>query len=539
MPFVKASQANSHLELIKNGTVRKISGFVPDDNGDFILVVFMNPTRMSKLNQSGLGFNADMMIAGSARPKKYGKLHGNLAKGVFVHLCTKKTCRSFQHAVHLGEWAYLSEEDDGSATGDAGRLLHALGPDGVQRVHGSPAEEEEEEAEVLHGAAPASPSPDPKAKASAVRFAMDGQSPVTPKATKPAGAIAKWCKANNITEVAEAMAFNGVVALEEAALLSDGQIDALCAGMSMGSGLRMKLAVKRLREKDQPAASPEPGSGWFEVHTGKEVPLSVMRGSEALVAEVKGVAFVKLSGRWVELHKPATSGPRTSHEAPELACENGPTQVFRRAGPLEELTSSARTLLRQVGGPGAVPTDLAEHDEPLASQFPASHQNGAHPGPSPMRWSRPYSAPDTVPRTTGGRLLSEAGARPPAKSVALSVPSWQAAAIAEEWTDSGNMSFRTAVRTARWKKTENQDMADRLARHLDVAEKSGQILAQEPAAEVQLRDLAAIWWADQHPKDQETAEYFRESSSARWGTPADMWREAREFRKLSQGIKSD
>ena len=161
MPFVKASQAKDHLELVKNGTVRKISGFVPDDNGDFILVVFMNPTRMSKLNQSGLGFNADMMIAGSARPKKYGKLHGNLAKGVFVHLCTKKTCHSFQHAVHLGEWAYLSEEDDGAATGDAGRLLHALGPDGVQRVHGSPAEEEEEEAEVLHGAAPASPSPDP------------------------------------------------------------------------------------------------------------------------------------------------------------------------------------------------------------------------------------------------------------------------------------------------------------------------------------------------------------------------------------------
>ena len=250
MPFVKASQAKDHLELIKNGTVRKISGFVPDDNGDFILVVFMNPTRMSKLNQSGLGFNADMMIAGSARPKKYGKLHGNLAKGVFVHLCTKKTCHSFQRAVHLGEWAYLSEEDDGSATGDAGRLLHALGLDGVERVHGSPAEEEEEEAEVLHGAAPASPSPDPKAKASAVRFAMDGQSPVTLNATKPAGAIAKWCKANGIPEVAEAMAFNGVGAVEEAALMSDVQIEALCAGMSLGSCVRLKLAVERLREKD-------------------------------------------------------------------------------------------------------------------------------------------------------------------------------------------------------------------------------------------------------------------------------------------------
>ena len=174
------------------------------------------------------------------------------------------------------------------------------------------------------------------------------------------------------------MAFKGVVAVEEAALMSDVQIEALCAGMSLGSCVRLKLAVKRLREKDQPAASSEPGSGWFEVHTGQDVPLSLMRGSDALVAEGKNVAFVQMSGRgWVELRKPATSGTRTSPEAPELARENGPVQVFRRAGPLEELTSSARTLLRQVGGPGAVPTDLAEHDEPLASQLQASHQNGA------------------------------------------------------------------------------------------------------------------------------------------------------------------
>ena len=184
----------------------------------------------------------------------------------------------------------------------------------------------------MNGAAPASSSPHPKAKASAVRFAMDGQSTVTPKATKPAGAIAKWCKANGIPEVAEAMAFSGVEAVEEAALMSDVQIEALCAGMSLGSCVRMKLAVKRLREKDQPAASPEPGSGWFEVHTGMEVPLSLMRGSDALVAEDKGVAFVQMSGRgWVELHKPATSGTRTSPEAPELARGNGPMQVFRRA----------------------------------------------------------------------------------------------------------------------------------------------------------------------------------------------------------------
>ena len=202
-----------------------------------------NFSRLTKPNKSGLGLNADMMFAGSSRPKKYGKLFGNVVKGVFIHLCTKKTCQSYQHAVHLGEWAYVGDGDEGVVTGDAERLLQALGPDGVQRVNGS-----EDDAETdTDGKAPV---PDPKAKAGAVRFAMDGQSPVTLNATKPAGAIAKWCKANGIPEVAEAMAFNGVGAVEEAALMSDVQIEALCAGMSLGSCVRLKLAVERLREKD-------------------------------------------------------------------------------------------------------------------------------------------------------------------------------------------------------------------------------------------------------------------------------------------------
>ena len=135
--------------------------------------------------------------------------------------------------------------------------------------------------------------------------------------------------------------------------------------------------------------------------------------------------------------------------------------------------------------------------------------------------------------------MSVAGARPPAKSVPLSVPSFQAAAIEEEWTDGGTLTFGVAVRTASWKKTEHKDAATRCARYLDVAKASGQVLAEEANAEVMLRDLAAVWWADQHPKDQETAEYFRESSTARWGVPPEMWKEAREFRKLSQGVKSD
>ena len=107
-----------------------------------------------------------------------------------------------------GEWAYVGDGDEGEATGDAERLLQALGPDGVQRVNGSEDDAETDaEGEVL----PKSPVPDPNAKAGAVRFAMDGQSPVTPKPAKPAGAIAKWCSAHDISEVAESLAFNGEV----------------------------------------------------------------------------------------------------------------------------------------------------------------------------------------------------------------------------------------------------------------------------------------------------------------------------------------
>ena len=56
----------------------------------------------------------------------------------------------------------------------------------------------------------------------------------------------------------------------------------------------MKLAVKKLREKDSPPAQPvqESGSGWVDVSTGRELPLSAMRGAamggpEVLMAEDK------------------------------------------------------------------------------------------------------------------------------------------------------------------------------------------------------------------------------------------------------------
>ena len=549
MPVVQAPQAYPHLEKIKDGTVRTISGFVPDDDGGSVLVVLKNFSRLTNLNKSGLGLNADMMFAGSSRPKKYGKLFGNLAKGVFIHLCTKKTCNSYQHAVHLGEWAYVGDGDEGVVTGDAERLLQALGPDGVQRVNGSEDDAETDaEGEVL----PKSPVPDPKAKAGAVRFAMNGQSPVTPKPAKPAGAIAKWCSAHDISEVAESLAFNGVRAVAEVELMSDAQVDAICAGLSMGTLLRMRVAVKQLREANNTAAASvaEPGSGWVDVASGLELPQSAMRGTamggpEVLMAEDKGVAFVMLAGRgWVQVRKIPSqllASPQEAYAAfsgegqhPGASATASTGSGFGRPGPLQELTAGCRELLNQGGGSKAVDASLgAGMGQPAVARQtfqPTRIPEGAAPA---MR----FVAADSVPRMTRGRVLSGAGARRPAKPVPLSVPSLQAAAIEEEWTDGGSMTFKTAVRTATWKKTENKDTADMLARQLDVAVASGQVLAEEAMAEVALRDLAALWFADQHPNDLETADHLRESSTRRWGVPSEMWKEAREFRKLSQGIK--
>ena len=53
------------------------------------------------------------------------------------------------------------------------------------------------------------------------------------------------------------------------------------------------------------------------------------------------------------------------------------------------------------------------------------------------------------------------------------------------------------------------------------------------------RELAALWYADQHPKDQDTANFMRESSRALTGIPRGLWLEGREYRKLARGVPSD
>ena len=227
------------------------------------------------------------------------------------------------------------------------------------------------------------------------------------------------------------------------------------------------------------------------------------------MAEDKGVAFVKLASRgWIQVRKlaghaqvPAPDG-RAALSAdllhPGTAEPISTGSGFGRAGPLQELTVGCRELLSQVGGSKAFDANLA-----AGFEQPADMRHDMLPMRTPegMAPAMRQGAAESVPYTAGGRLLCGAGARRPAKPVPLAVPSLQAAAIAEEWTDDGKISFKTSVRTAPWKKTENKDTAEMLARRLDVAQASGIVFAEEAQAEVQLRHLAALWFADQHPKD--------------------------------------
>ena len=303
-----------------------------------------------------------------------------------------------------------------------------------------------------------------------------------------AGGLSAWLEKHQVPETLDLLVANGFREVRELGMLDRADVDAMFteSGLMMGTKSRFLLAIRTIQQDPLPEALPPSAAG--------------MVGSGAAGAPI-----------------PSSSG-------------------FGSAGPLQELTAGCRQLLSQVGGSKAIDANLAAEIEQSVQPREASPLTRAVGGQAP---TFRQVATESIPRTAGGRLLSGTGTRAPATSVALSVPSWQAAAIEEEWTDDGRMSFMTAVRTAKWKKTENQEVARSYARQLDVAKASGQVLAEEASAEVTCRDLAALWFADQHPKDHETADFLRESSTARWGVPAEMWKEAREFRKLSQGIKSD
>ena len=177
-------------------------------------------------------------------------------------------------------------------------------------------------------------------------------------------------------------------------------------------------------------------------------------------------------------------------------------------------------------------------NDALRAMTHCAPRTGTSPGASPLHQGVSAPGSNVVPQHGSGRVLAPAVPRAPAQPVSLKVLSLQGASIVEEWTDSGTIRFKTAVANRCWKKTEAQDSAAFIARFLDVAKDSGLDIAHDPAFEVPLRELAARWYADQHPSDKETADFLRESSTSLDGIPRGMWLEAKDYRKLTSRTKS-
>ena len=531
MPSVSAGSVNVEyqLGLVRDGAIQHFAGYLPGDGDTFVAAVFTDIKPSSKVAKKGLNLTAIPLVPTGSVPEKYAD-----GQRIQVHLCMEQgECKGGKAgALHLGEWAYLSEEEDG----DGGPLMSCL---------------------VAAKQKLAIPSPPPGLKPPQQFNIFTPQKPET----KPAGEITQWCDKHGVPEVADTLTHNGLRAIAEVAVLSDAQLESICAGMSVGTCARLKIAVKSLRRSNPGISSPcaDPGSGWFDTQTGRELPQSLMCGKDAggpelLMTADQCAAFVLLpDSGWTEARKRPESpaaGAASGGVAPMFASPNAAAQMysapgFGSAGPLEEFASTARTLLRQVGGPEAAAQDLAQSKNHVVATPGADCRLpccAPRMGVPPLTTGPPrvLTSPgaSVVPPQNTGRVLAPAVSRAPAQPVSLKVLSLQGAAITEEWTSSGTIRFETAVANRTWKKTETREFAATLARTFDVAKDSGLDVAHDPAFEVPLRELAALWYADRHPNDKETADFLRESSMSLDGIPRGMWLEAKDYRKLTSRTKS-
>ena len=74
--------------------------------------------------------------------------------------------------------------------------------------------------------------------------------------------------------MADPLTYNGLRAIAEIAVLSDAQLEWLCGGFAMGLCARLKIAVQSLRQSNPHRQKPsveEPGSGWFDTRSGREL----------------------------------------------------------------------------------------------------------------------------------------------------------------------------------------------------------------------------------------------------------------------------
>ena len=206
---------------------------------------------------------------------------------------------------------------------------------------------------------------------------------------------------------------------------------------------------------------------------------------------------------------------------------------FRGGGPLAELAGAASRLLGQQGGGGLPATAQGSGvTVPRAPPRPSWDQTTGAAGPATGAGAFGGSQGAEQGVTAGGRLVYGGEERTVVRRVALKVAKSQAAGLWEEWTNAGSVRAQEAVSSRTWKDHEKKRAAFDLGRALDVAKDSGLVIEDEPALEVVLRSLAALWFEDRHPKQSEVAELIRESSMNTFGVTRDLWEEVRGYRKL-------
>jgi len=487
MPRVNAAELNAdyQLNLVLTKAIPFIAAAVPDGQGEQVYVILTNlqPTS-DKVAKSGLGLFADQL-------DEAGKL---LASHVHYHLCAAKPCRSKAQAVHLGEWAYLAKDE--SADGD--ELL-----------------------EMLH----------------AHRTRTDHLIPETYGISTPYRAgrgyahspVTEWANAAGVPELAGVLVRQGIQSRAELAALHDSDINALFGAepeLGLGVRARFRLGINLLREGMGAAnagAALQQSTGWFEQDSSAQLTPDDIRGTgggspEVCLWEEAGLGLILRPGRgWVRVARRGTGQGGKAGGAASVST----------GGPLAELVAAAKGMLGE--GPEV---EVGRTVEEPAEEPVFRDRAGWGSGPPGMGQAKVGSTAVEESRTVGGRLKVTAGSRAPGRAVALKVGARQAPGIWEEWTGCGTVRLEETVAGRSWRSVENKRAAFGVARMLDVMHDSGLLPYEEPAGEVALREIAAYWILDRHPKEADLADFLRESAMSTFGVPKSLWEEARAFRKL-------
>lgn len=177
---------------------------------------------------------------------------------------------------------------------------------------------------------------------------------------------------------------------------------------------------------------------------------------------------------------------------------------------LTQLESSMRALLGGEGpNPGTDPTTVGTEENPL-SRLVRAFQNATE-----GRSATDFHPPDALSRV----------------STRLPIRGSRASEIYAEWTYEGRRTVDECVRLSRWRDAKLKIQAQHVARAVDALKDSGLDPATEPAGEVLLRQLVALFFQDRGG-DPGVADMLRAHSETRWGLPDALLREAATHSKI-------